>query len=240
MNDFPEYDDLPDDPEVAFVRLYERYHEEYQERIRGEQDTRAEAVDFMNTILGVARGLGIQGFDAWSIPDEWDEIYSVFTGFDRALKRYVMEIKVRKSRVTKVYSVSLSEDDKERIHGLVREIRDVLTKADLQDRKRNSLFAKLALFEADVDRVRTRFDNAMLMSLEITGVAAEATGTLKPVNELLRRIQSIMGLAKDKEPEQNQLPPPAEHKKLPSPPKQIEGPKNQGGFSRDMDDDIPF
>ncbi|SCX02950.1 hypothetical protein [Agrobacterium rosae] len=240
MNHFPEFDDLPDDPEVAFVRLYERHNEEYQDRVRGEQDTRAEAVDFMNTMLGVARGLGIAAFDSWSIPDDWDEVYSVFTGFDRALKRYVMEIKVRKSRVTKVYSVSLSDDDKERIHGLVREIRDVLTKADLQDRKRNSLFAKLALFEADVDRVRTRFDNAMLMSLEIVGVVDQGTGTLKPVNELLRRIQSIMGLAKEKEPEQNQLPPPAEQKKLSPPPKQIEGPKSSGNFSSDLDDDIPF
>lgn len=240
MNDFPEFDDLPDDPEVAFVRLYERHHEEYQQRTQGEQDTRAEAVDFMNTMLGVAQGLGINDFDSWSIPDDWDEIHQTFTSFDRTLKRFIMEIKVRKSRVTKVYSVSLSDDDKERIHGLVREIRDVLTKADLQERKRNSLFAKLALFEADVDRVRTRFDNAMLMSLDILGVADQGTGVLKPVNELLRRIQSIMGLAKDKEPDQNQLPPPKEQKKISPPPKQIEGPKSNNSFSSDFDDDIPF
>jgi hypothetical protein len=240
MNDFPEYDDLPDDPEVAFVRLYERHNEEYQDRIRGEQDTRAEAVEFMNTMLGVAQGLGIAGFDDWTIPEDWDEVYSAFTNFDRALKRYVMEVKVRKSRVTKVYSVQLSDDDKERIHGFIREIRDILTKADLQDRKRNSLFDKLALFEADVDRVRTRFDNATLMAIDIIGVVDKGTNTLKPINELLRRIQSIMGLAKDKEPEQNQLPPPSEQRKLPPPPKRIEGPKSGGNFSRDSNDDIPF
>ncbi|MCQ1774085.1 hypothetical protein NOI24_22465 [Neorhizobium galegae] len=239
MNDFPEFDNLPDDPEVAFVRLYERHNEEYQQRIRGEQDTRAEAVEFMNTMLGVAQGLEIPGFENWAIPEDWDEIYAVFTNFDRALKRYVMEVKVRKSRVTKVYSVHLNAEDKSRIHNLIREIRDILTSADLQDRKRNSLFNKLSAFEADVDRVRTRFDNATLMAIDIIGVVDKGTNTLKPINELLRRIQAIMGNAKDEEPEQNQLPAPTEPKKLPPPPKQITGP-DQNPFSRDLDDDIPF
>jgi hypothetical protein len=239
MNDFPEYDDLPDDPEVAFVRLYERHNQEYQEQTHGVQDTRSAAVEFMNTMLGVAQGLEILGFENWTIPEDWDDIYPVFTNFDRALKRYVMEVKVRKSRVTKVYSVQLSPEDKERIHNLIREIRDVLTTADLQDRKRNSLFSKLNAFEADVDRVRTRFENATLMAIDIVGVVDKGTNTLKPINELLRRIQAIMGNAKDEEPEQNQLPPPPERRKLPPPPKQITGP-SEGNFSRDLDDDIPF
>ncbi|MGY5806229.1 hypothetical protein ACXHXG_00850 [Rhizobium sp. LEGMi198b] len=239
MNDFPEFDDLPDDPEVAFVRLYERANKEYQEQTYDVQDTRAAAVEFMNTMLGVAQGLEISGFEEWTIPDDWDDIYPAFTSFDRALKRYIMEVKVRKSRVTKVYSVQLSPEDKERIHSLIREIREILTSADLQDRKRNSLFNKLNAFEADVDRVRTRFDNATLMAIDIIGVVDKGTNALKPINELLRRIQAIMGNAKESEPEQNQLPPPAERKKLPPPPKRIEGPSN-GGFSRDLDDDIPF
>jgi hypothetical protein len=239
MNDFPEFDDLPDDPEVAFVRLYEKHNEEYQELIKTQEDTRASAVEFMNTMLGVAQGLELTGVDDWTIPEDWDEVYPVFTKFDRALKRYVMEIKVRKSRVMKVYSVQLSPGDKERIHSLIREIREILTAADLQDRKRNSLFSKLNAFEADVDRVRTRFDNATLMAIDIIGVADKGTHTLRPINELLRRIQAIMGLAKEDEPEQNQLPPPADRKKLPSPPKQITGPSG-GNFSRNLDDDIPF
>lgn len=237
MNDFPEFDDLPDDPEVAFVRLYERHNEEYQQRINREQDTRVEAVEFMNTILGIAQGLGIPEFDEWSIPDDWGEVYSTFMRFDRAVKRYVMEVKVRKSRVTKVYSVHLSDEEKDRIHSLVSKIREVVIRSDLEERKRNSLFAKLNAFEADVDRSRTRFDNAMLMSLEVVALVDKSIKTLNPLNEILRRIQEIMGKAKDKEPEQNQLPAPSERKKLEPPQKKIEGP---GPLSRELDDDIPF
>lgn len=235
MNDFPEFDDLPDDPEVAFVRLYERNNKEYQELVRSTQDSRAACIDFMNTMLGIARGLDIEGFDAWEVPDDWDDIHPTFLKFDRALTRYVMEIKIRKSRVTKVYSVALGHDDKERIHALVAQIREVISTADLEERKRNSLLLKLAAFEVDVDRSRTRFDNAMLMALDVVGLVDKAGNTINPLNELLRRIEAIMGRAKGEEPEQHQLPGPSERKRLEPPPKRIEDHSD-----RNLDDDIPF
>lgn len=237
VNDFPEFDHLPDDPEVAFVRLYEEHSEIYRKRSDNAQDGRSVAVDFMNDMIGIAQGLGIEGFSKWDIPEDWDYVWNTFSSFDRALKRFVMEIKVRKSRVTKVYSVHLTNDEKERIHSLTTKIREVVTGSDLEERKKNSLFAKLTAFESDVDRSRTRFDNAMLMSLEVIAVVDKGIKTLNPLNELLRRIEVIMSKAKDKEPEQNQLPAPPEQKKLESTQKKIEG---TSGFSRNLDEDIPF
>lgn len=234
MNAFPEFDDLPDDPEVAFVRLHERYDKELQEKINNEQDGRIHYVEFMNSMIAVARGLDIDGFDEWTIPEDWDDIYPTYVQFDRAVKRYAMEVKVRKSRVTKVYSVELDQETKDRIHTLARSIREHIEKAELEPRKKNSLLAKLNAFEADVDRHRTRFENAMAFSIDIINTAKKAGDVLTPVNELLRRIQEIMGAAKEKDPEQQQLPPPAERKKLEPPRKRIEGPK------RDLDDEIPF
>lgn len=235
MSDFPEFDNLPDDPEVAFVRLYERYYEELQIKVEeSSNDSRSHYAEFMNTTIGIAQGLGIDGFGEWNVPDEWDDIYPAFTGFDRAVKRFVMEIKVRKSRVTKVYSVALSNDEKERIHALVGQIRETIAKSDLDERKRNSLFTKLSAFETDVDRSRTRFDNAMLMSIEVVNLADKAANALNPINELLRRIMGIMGLAKDNEPEIQKLPAPTEQKRLEPPRKAIEG------NSRELHDEIPF
>ncbi len=234
MNDFPEFDDLPDDPEVAFVRLYERYDQDFRQNIEdNDKDIRTHYADFMNAIIGIAEGLGIDGFSDWIVPEDWDEIYPAFTGFDRAVKRYVMKVKIGKSRITKVYSVHLTDEEKERIHALTAKIREVVTGSDLEERKRNSLFAKLTAFEADVDRSRTRFDNAMLMSLEVISVVDKGIKSLNPINEMLRRIQDIMSKAKEKEPEHHHLPAPTEHKKLEAPPKRIEGPQN-------MADDIPF
>lgn len=235
MNDFPEYDNLPDDPEVAFVRLYEQLHGDFEERVQSnDKDLRGYYAEFMNSIIGVAQGLDIDGFGEWSVPDEWDDIYPAFTGFDRAVKRYVMEVKIRKSRVTKVYSVHLTDEEKEKIHSYINKIREVVSSADLEERKRNSLYAKLSAFEADVDRSRTRFDNAMLMTLDVISIVDQGVKTLNPLNELLRRIQDVMSKAKSKEPEHNQLPAPPDRKKLDPPPKKLEGPSENTG------DEIPF
>ena len=56
---------------------------------------------------------------------------------------------------------------------------------------------------------------------------------LNPLTELIKRINELLGHAKDLEGE-IKLPPPVERKR-------IEGPKKvEPTFSRDMDDDIPF
>jgi hypothetical protein len=236
MNDFPEFDDLPDDPEVAFVRLFEKFEGNLQHKVELERDdNRLHYAEYMNSIIGVARGLGIEGFDTWEIPNDIDDIYAAYVSFDRAVKRFVMEVKVRKSRVTKVYSVELTAEDKGQIHAYIAKIREVIEGADLEERKRNSLFAKLNAFEADIDRRRTRFDNAMLFTLEIIGAVDKGTQTLNPISEIMRRIEGIMGKRKAGEPEQSQLPGPTEPKKLESPPKRIEHKPSQS-----MGDEIPF
>jgi len=139
-------------------------------------------------------------------------------------------------RTGKIYSVELTPPEKERIHSLVKKIREVIEGADLEERKKNSLYAKLHAFDKDVDRIRTPFNNAMLMALDVARVIKAGGEALNPLNETLKRINDILSTAKGRDPEQAQLPPPEEVKKLPPPNKQIEGPK----YSRDLDDDIPF
>ena len=91
--------------------------------------------------------------------------------------------------------------------------RTILTVADLDDRKRNSLFEKLSAFEADVDRTRTRFENAMLAFIDIAAVAKNAEA-LSPVTELVRQINELLGKAKSEEPEKQQIPSPPERKRI--------------------------
>lgn len=237
MRDTFDYTALPEDPMLAFIQLVEHFDTilETDTKDMENEDTRRFLIGHMNSIIGAARELGILAISQWTLP-EYDDTYDEHARFDLAVKSIVLQARIRHSRTVNVYSVQLSPDDKSRIHSLVGEIRQLLEKADLDIRKKNSLFAKLSAFEADVDRIRTRFDNAMLAFLAVAQVANKGTEALKPINELLKRIKDVMGAAKEGEPEPTQLPPPEDIKQVEKPRKQISGPN----ASRELDDEIPF
>lgn len=237
MRDTFDYAALPEDPMLAFIQLVEHFDIILETDTKGMEndDTRRFLIGHMNSIIGAARELGILAISQWALP-EYDETYREHARFDLAVKSIVLQARIRHSRTVNVYSVQLSPDDKSRIHSLVGEIRQLLEKADLDIRKKNSLFAKLSAFEADVDRIRTRFDNALLAFLAVAQVANKGTEVLKPINELLKRIKDVMGAAKEDEPESAQLPPPGDIKQVEKPRKQINGPRG----NRELDDEIPF
>ncbi|WP_153366438.1 hypothetical protein [Rhizobium sp. ICMP 5592] len=237
MTHFPEFDHLSDDDEVAFVAMVENFDDQLHEQLeRANQntDTRTFLLDYMNSVLAVARALNIETFNSWTTPD-YDETYDIYARFSLFVKSYVLQLKLRKNRSSKTSSVELDAATKKRIHNLVAQIREAIENSDLDERKQNSLFDKLNKFEADVDRVRTPFDNGMRMAIEIHHVVEKYAKTL-PINGFLDRILAILGAAKEKEPEPPALPRPDEKKRIQGPRKQIEGPKP----SRNLDDDIPF
>lgn len=231
-------DDLHDDDEIAFVELTIRYQEEF-ERAFAELDDRADATRvylvYLHKVLAAARTLNIDPFAGWDNPDRGSAL-DFFNDFSLAFEQMKVALQIRHARTRKVYSVELDGATKQRIHFLIGKIRTVVEDADLEERKKNSLFKKLAAFAADVDKARTTFNNAMLMGLDIAHLAKKFGDAIKPATEFVNSITELLAEAKAQEPEQQQLPPAEERKKIEAPRKQIEGPK----FSRDMDDDIPF
>jgi len=236
-----EFANLHDDDGVAFSELVHRYQQELKDNLNHldqNEDGSQFNLEFMGKVLSAASALNITEFDNWELPHR-SRVYDDFDQFSYQVQRYVMTVQIRQTRAHKVYSVSLSGPEKDRIHALVNEITGIIQKSDLEERKRNSLFAKLNLFIADVDRTRTRFDNAMLFMLEGAALVQEYGKALNPLNELIKRISDVMGKAKSEEPEQAQLPPPDVPKKLPAPQKKLEAPRRDD-YSRGLDDDIPF
>ncbi|TPI28783.1 hypothetical protein FJW07_30630 [Mesorhizobium sp. B3-1-9] len=238
MSERIDYEGLPDDPELAFVRLVDFFDQKLKEAVRGsdDDDTRLHLIEHMNSILGAATALHIHALGSFRLPD-WESTYNVHRDFDLAVKSVVLQIQIQKARVTKLYSVNLNTADKERIHHLVRQIRETLEAADLDSRKKNSLFAKLNAFEADVDRARTRFENAMLAFVDLAHVVHKGTETLKPITDLVKRINELLGAAKSDEPEPPKIPSPEDIKRVEPPKRQIEDFSRRGGG---LDDEIPF
>ncbi|WP_176086273.1 hypothetical protein [Martelella sp. HB161492] len=239
MTDDDFYASLNDDNEIAFTQVVEMLDSKLRENIASlddRDDPRYFQQDYMNKVVAAAGALEVDEIANFDVPPIQHDFSGAYDEFSLALQRFVMKVSLRKVRTGKVYSVELSAADKERVHGYVKKIRNILEGADLDERKRNSLYAKLNAFDADVDRARTPFNNAMLMALDVAYVAKAYGEALNPLSDLVKRINDLLASAKSKEPEAAQLPPPEQKKKLPPPPKQIEGPK----LSRDLDDDIPF
>ncbi len=233
------YESLNDDNEIAFVQVVEKLEEELLDQLRGlEQNTddRFYHLEYMNKVVGAAVALNIDEIRRFELPS-LQNVFDSYSDFSREVKRYVMAVRLCKIRTGKIYSVELDGASKERIHNLLKKVRIVIERADLDEKKRNSLFDKLNAFEADVDRRRTTFQNAMLAAMDVAHVVKTYGEALNPLNEMFKRISEILGAAKDKEPEQQQLPPPKRQEKLEPPPKQIEGPRQKP--VRDGDD-IPF
>ncbi|RUU74878.1 hypothetical protein [Mesorhizobium sp. M7A.F.Ca.MR.362.00.0.0] len=229
---------LDEDDEIAFTQLVERFNGELAQQLHDaedREDTRHYHIDYINNVLAAARGFEIEAFSSWELPT-YDDAYAQYRLFSYFVKSYVMQTHIRKQRVIKTYSVSLAIEDKERIHHLINGIREILTKADIDEKKRNSLFDKLNALAADVDRARTQFQNLMLAGLEVAHLGDALGKTLNPVNELLDRIKGIIARVKGEEPEPFKLPSP--QKRIEPPKKQIEGPK--GKIDRSLDDEIPF
>jgi hypothetical protein len=172
----------------------------------------------MNNVLSAAKALSIHDFDGWHLP-KMDEAYEEINQFKLFTKSYVIKAQIKRARSGKAFSVMLDAPTKERIHSLINGIRTLLEKADLEERKRDSLLAKLNTFAADVDRSRTRFDNAMAFIVDAADTAKKVGESLNPISELIKRINELLGHAKDLEGEVK-LPPPIERKR-------IEGPKKR-------------
>ncbi|MGR9390736.1 hypothetical protein [Rhizobium leguminosarum] len=232
----PDFENFPDDDEIALLQYIEEFTAHYQrdwDDAPENQDVRPFGIEFMNNVLSAAKALDVHDFDGWRLPN-MEAAYDEINQFKLFTKSYVIRAQVKRARAGKAFSVMLDTPTKERIHSLINGIRSLLEKADLEERKRNSLLAKLNTFAADVDRNRTRFDNAMAFIVDAADTAKKVGESLNPVSELIKRISELIGHAKDLEGEVK-LPPPIERKR-------IEGPKEkvEPTFGRARDEDLPF
>jgi hypothetical protein len=98
---------------------------------------------------------------------------------------------------------------------------------DVPQSKKESLFAKIAALESEIDRGRTRFDAAAALWIEVCEKVGEGIEKLEPLRKLIDSVGNLIGAAKkEEETEAHRLP-------APKTPKQIGPPK-------ESDDDIPF
>lgn len=239
-NDDTIYESLPADPEQAFLVLEEHFRKECDALVAAShQDTNTNVfyVNYIAQVLGAITELGLSTKFDDRVPSIQGVDYNTYLDFSKDVRHYRTILKIRHGRRVQGYSVAFDAPTKKKIHHLLTQVREIFTKLEVDEKKRDALFSRLNHLQEEIDRNRTRFDSYAALSIEVAEVAGDMVEKSK-ILDLLNAVARVFGTAKKEEEQTKKLPPY-------TPPKQIEDktpkvaarPASKRG---DMDDEIPF
>lgn len=235
-----DFDDLPADPELAFVELELRLRRDLESKI--DQDGTGNSyshyyMEYINKILACTKALELDILSNWSTPSLDDSSSSLFHNFSSDVQNYVVQIKIRNSRRVRGYSVALDDSDKVKIRAHLAKIKLIVEKSDAPIEKKEVIFEKISELLLEVDRSRTRMDAFADFAGRLATISGDfAKEGVEPWVKVLKSIFEILGAAKDEEEKSPKLPKPSERKKLEAPRRQLPEPKPK----QTPDDEIPF
>lgn len=225
------YDNLPDDPEEAFLYLEAVFRTECEQKIRDahhEERIDIYYIQYISKVLGAISELGIEShFANRSVPSIEDVDYQTYVNFSKDVEHYRTMLQIRRARRRKEFSVALDQAMKIKLRHMLSQMREIVDRLDVCPTKKEALFAKINALQAEIDRDRTRFDIAAALWIEGCEKLGEGAEKLKPLREILDSIGNLFKQAKKLEGADTPRLPPADK------PKQIEPPKPTS-------DDTPF
>jgi hypothetical protein len=226
------YDNLPVDPERAFLMLESYFKTECEKKLANahqEERTDVYLVQYISRVIGAISELGLEPhFHVGSVPAINDVDYSTYLNFSKDVEHYRTMLQIRHARRRKGHSVALDVNTKSKLRHLLTQMKETVDKLDVSEKKKEALFAKIAALESEINRDRTNFDAIAALWIEVCEKAGDGFEKLKPLRDMIDSIGNLIGVAKKSEDaSQPQL-------SAPKPPKQIPPPKPS------LDDDIPF
>ncbi|WP_149312369.1 hypothetical protein [Methylobacterium sp. P1-11] len=235
-----EMEDLPADPELAFVAvekiLRSKIEEHEFDARNNDLDPDPYRLEYMTRVLAAARAYNIDALSELKMPRaSRQSIYEFYAQFRNDVDFVTMQIRLNAQRINREGSVGLDPKAKSKIHHFIQQIRDEIEQSDLDIDKKESLLDALNAFAKEVDRTRTRMQVAMALWIAFASGVGSGFEKLKPVRDLLDSIARVMGNAKALEDHYTKkLPKPTDRKRLeppPAPPAEPPAPEI---------DDIPF
>jgi hypothetical protein len=229
----PNYEDLPRDPEEAFLHLERQFRDECEERARSvaqDESPNIHYVHYMASVIAAIQELGLEAQFNKPLPTIGETTYDTYLDFGKDVRYYRTRLEIRHGRRVQGYSVKFDAATKDRLRHHLKQMRGLVDKAEVEWDKKEALFSKINALQEEIDRDRTRLDALADLTVTAAGILDTA---LEPINKILNNVARVFHGAQQEE--QKRLP-------APTPRKQIEGPKEnpQGGKRGDMDDEIPF
>lgn len=234
MQNIDPYEDLPDDPEDAFLHLERSFLEHCEYWVnRDEQNgqIREYYIEYISKVLAAIDELGIKNqFSSREIPRISEVDYNVYIDFKREVEHYKTTLKIRRARRQKGHSVSFDSMAKSKLNHYLAQIRETVNKiSDIDVEKKEALFKKIEDLQLEIDKDRTRFESLAALSIEVSGTI----GDVIEKSQVLKIIDSISKLFwKQKQNEPKSLPKTIEAKRIAPPKEKLR--------NNDLDDEIPF
>lgn len=239
MDDDDVFENLPDDPELAFCHLEALYKRQLENDVSSTDESSAIShfrARYINQIIAAAKALDINGIKDYEAPKSQSEVWSYYEVFATDVMNLIIQIRIGHARRKRFYSVALSSAEKEKIRHYISQIKQLIDASDLSKDKKDAIYKRLTNLELEIDKDRTRFE---LIAETVLGFArlsrdVEQEGA-EPWWKWAKLIFGVVDEAKEKE-EAARLPSPEERKRL-APPRR-KPPTAEA--AKDLDDEIPF
>jgi hypothetical protein len=221
------YENLPADPEQAFLVLEARFRDDCREAIRNahqDDNVNVHYVDYIAQVIAAITELGLQANFPTDVPEIQNVDYSTYLNFSKDVKHYRTRLEIRHGRRIQGYSVHFDAPTKLKVQHHIEQLRDIFGKIDVEQRKKEALLGKLNELQGEVDRERTRFDVYAALVVEVAGVIGQSVEKTK-VLEVIDAIGRVMWGSKKEE---------TKRISPPTTPKRIGPPRD------DLNDEIPF
>jgi hypothetical protein len=242
MNSF---DEIPDDPEIAFLHLEKIFHDEFllsvQPGPEEEYYPRQAYIRYMTRTLAACTELRLDALAGWEPPNAHSFNIESYENFRRDVEHYRTMLEIRHSRRDKGLTVRFDDAAKRKIRHHIQQIHSVVGKLEIDEWKRDALYKNLAALELEIDRNRARIGIFGALVIESAGVLGEAAEKAEPARKWIDSIARLFWGAEMKERVES-LPAPADKTRIPGPPKQILSPRKDKITPNgdDMDSEIPF
>ncbi len=197
------YEDLPEDPESAFLLLENAFREECDYKIasRERNDTSVDTyAQYVTRVITVIQSLEINtGYDFSSLLDENNITLKSYLVFRRIIENLTIKWNINRVRHSKKFSVVLDESTKTSIRALLEKIKQAIGKLEVSDEKREALYSRVYALEAELNRNRTRLEVIGALWVETCGKVGEGVERLEPVRKWIDSIGNLIGVAKHEE-----------------------------------------
>jgi hypothetical protein len=248
MNEQEIYENLPRDPEQAFLHLERYYRERCEEQVgkaHNDENVGSFWAEYIGRVLAAIRELGLATqFNSERMPKVEEIDYSTYLNFGKEVEFYRTQLLIRHGRRLQGYSVALDPTIKKKIGHHLAKIREIVDKLDVDDDKREALYSKIEALQLEVDRDRTRLDAFADLVIEATGAVGDSIEQLDSIRKWLDSIARLLWGARTEE--NKKLPAPQERKQIEAPRAPLGRIRPQSSFAAsvptrdDVNDEIPF
>jgi hypothetical protein len=242
--------ELPEDPDLAFVRLEDMARQELEDRWeQGNSVSTSEAsqwaLDYMSDVLAAAEAYGVEALLKWKLPGghDDDEEYKYCHGFRQEARRVARQLHIRAIRRERGHLVAFDAATKVRLRHHLEQIHQIVDKLEISRAKKDRLHDCIEDLELEIGKDRTKVETYGALAIEAASYSNETSNLL---SEAVRKFGAALGLAQASASEQRYLPAPRKPKQIEvSKPQQAEAAKTKkqlpkSSFEKELDDEVPF